>query len=128
MSWYDDFYAAVDAMDISAVERLCTPDTTVRFANHPPAQGRAEMRAALQHVWSSIAGLHHSITEVTEQGDRAVVEAIVDYTRPDGSVVSIPAATAIERRDGLIARQRIYIDTTPLQEGPAAAPLKKGSL
>lgn len=28
------------------------------------------------------------------------VEAVVDYTRMDGSVVWIPAATAIERRNG----------------------------
>ena len=104
-------------MDIDAVERLCTPDTTVRFANHPPAKGRDEMRAALEHVWSTIAGLHHNITEVTEQGDRAVVEAVVDYTRLDGTVVSIPTATALERRDGLIASQRVYIDTAPLAGG-----------
>ena len=114
MTWYEDFYAGVDAMDITVVERLCTPDTTVRFANHPPAEGREQVRAALEHVWSTIGGLRHNIKEVIEAGDRCVIEAVVDYTRLDGSVVSIPAATAIERRDGLIATQRIYIDMAPL--------------
>jgi ketosteroid isomerase-like protein len=114
MTWYEDFYAGVDAMDITVVERLCTPDTTVRFANHPPAEGREQVRAALEHVWTTIGGLRHNIKEVTEAGDRCVIEAVVDYTRLDGSVVSIPAATAIERRDGLIATQRIYIDMAPL--------------
>lgn len=114
MTWYDEFYAAVDAMDADAVTRQCTPDTTLRFANNPPAQGREQVRVALEQVWSMLGGLHHTITTVTEQGDRAVVEAMVDYTRLDGSVVSIPAATSIERRDGLVAGQRVYIDAAPL--------------
>jgi ketosteroid isomerase-like protein len=114
MTWYEEFYAAVDAMDAGAVTRQCTPDTTLRFANHPSAQGREQVRAALEQVWSTLGGLHHTITTVTEQGARAVVEAMVDYTRLDGSVVSIPAATAIERRDGLVAGQWVYVDVTPL--------------
>jgi limonene-1,2-epoxide hydrolase len=120
MTWYEDFYAGVDAMDITVVERLCTPDTTVRFANHPPAEGRDQVCAALEHRWSTIRGLHHNIKAVTEAGERCVIEAVVDYTRLDGSVVSIPAATAIERRDGLIATQRIYIDMAPLDAPPKA--------
>jgi ketosteroid isomerase-like protein len=115
MSWIEEFYAAIDAQDITVVERLCTRDTTVQFANHPPAEGANEVRAALEHVWSTIAGLHHNIERVTEDGDRTVVEAVVDYTRLDGTVVSIPSATAIERCDGRVASQRIYIDMTPLE-------------
>ena len=91
--------------------RQCTPDTTLRFANHPPAQGREQVRSALEQVWSTLGGLHHTITAVTEQGGRAVVEAVVDYIRLDGSVVSIPAATALG--------QRVYIDIAPLAGGTA---------
>src|ERR1700729_1439112 len=105
MTWYEDFYAGVDAMDTTVVERLCTPDTTVRFANHPPAEGREQVRAALEHVWSTISGLRHNIKGVTQTGDRWVNEAVIDLPRLDGSVGSIPAATAIERRDGLISTQ-----------------------
>jgi ketosteroid isomerase-like protein len=103
MTWIKEFYAAIDAQDITVVERLCTPDTTVQFANHPPAEGANEVRAALEHVWSTIAGLHHNIERVTEDGDR--------------TVVSIPSATAtaIERCVGRVASQRIYIDMTPLE-------------
>lgn len=130
MTWIEEFYAAIDAMDITVVERLCTPDTTVRFANHPPAEGRAQVRSALEHVWGTIAGLHHHITQVTQDGDRAVVEAVVDYTRLDGSVVSIPSATAIERVEGLVASQRIYIDMAPLEgrdtDSPALASAESG--
>ena len=114
MTWYEEFYAAVDAMDADGVTQQCTPDTTLRFANHPPAQGQEQVRAALEQLWGTLNGLHHTITAVTEQGDRAVLEAVVDYVRMDGSVVSIPVATAIERRDGQVAGQRVYIDAAPL--------------
>ena len=114
MTWYEDFYAGVDAMDPTIVDQFCSPDTTVRFANHPAAVGPEAVRESPEYLWSTIAGLRHQIIEVIEDGDRAVVEAVVEYTRHDQTVVSIPVATAIRRRDGLIVSQRIYIDMTPL--------------
>ncbi len=117
MTWYEEFYAGVDAMDPTVVDRLCTADTTVRFANHPPAEGRDAVRAALEHLWSTIAGLRHRFVSVVEQGDVTVVEAEVEYTRHDGSTVVIPIATALERRDGLVASQRVYADLAPLAGG-----------
>lgn len=116
MTWYEDFYAGVDAMDAARVARMCTADTTVTFANHPPAVGVKAVTAALQQLWSTLNGMQHRFVDVIEDGDRAVLEAIVDYTLPDGRTVSIPAATAILRRDGLIASQRVYIDLAPLFE------------
>jgi len=114
MTWYEEFYAHVDAMDTARMAQMCTVDTTVTFANHPPAVGIEEVTGALTRLWSNLAALHHRFVEVIEDGDRAVIEAIVDYTRLDGTTVSIPAATVVLRRDGLIASQRIYIDVAPL--------------
>jgi hypothetical protein len=39
---------------------------------------------------------------------------MVEYVRLDGRHVTLPAATAIVRRDGLVAAQRVYVDTHPL--------------
>lgn len=118
MTWYEEFYASVDAMDATRVAEMCTADTTVKFANHPPAVGVEEVTAALQRLWSTLKAMRHHLVDVIEDGDRAVVEAIVDYTLPDGRTVSIPAATAILRRDGLVASQRVYIDLAPLSVSP----------
>ena len=116
LSWYEEFYARVDAMDIDAMEELCTPDTVLRFANGPEARGRAAMREALGHAWAPLQGLRHEIVEVTESGDTAVVEAVVHYSLRDGGTVSVPSATAVQRRDGLVAAQRVYMDLAPLRE------------
>jgi hypothetical protein len=58
--------------------------------------------------------MSHSFVKVVEQGDSAYLEAVVTYTRLNGSTVQIPVSTAIDRRDGLIAAQRVYIDLAPL--------------
>lgn len=113
-SWYVEFYAGVDAMDASIFDRFCTEDTTLRMANHPLAEGRDAVREGLEHFWSTIAGMRHTFGQVLQVGDNAILEAVVEYTRLDGRIVSIPVATAIGRRGGRIASQRIYIDLAPL--------------
>ena len=113
-TWYEEFYGGLDAKDITVVDRLCTPDTTLRMANHDIDEGRDAVRAGAERFFTMIGGMRHRFVKVVEQGDSAYLEAIVDYTRLDGSQVSIPVSTAIDRRDGLIAAQRVYIDLAPL--------------
>ena len=130
MTWLEEFYARVDAMDIDAMERLCTPDTILRFANGPELHGRAAMREALGRAWAPLRGLRHEFTEVVESGDTAVLEAVVHYALRDGRTVSIPSATAVQRRDGLVAAQRIYMDLAPLTAAVSRAtevPAEAGS-
>lgn len=118
-TWYDEFYAGLDVKDITVVDRLCTPDTTFRMANHELLEGRDAVRAGTSHFFTMIDGMRHRFEKVVEDGDSAYLEAVVEYTRLDGSTVSIAVCTAIERRDGLIAAQRVYIDLAPLfGEGP----------
>jgi len=113
-TWYEEFYAGLDAMDVSTFDRFCTDDTTVTFANHPTDVGREAAKASISHFWSLIGGMRHTFTRFIEDGDAAVLEAICTYTRKDGTTVDIPVATAIDRKDGRIAAQRIYIDLQPL--------------
>jgi ketosteroid isomerase-like protein len=119
-TWYEKFYAALDGKDISVLDRLCTPDTRVQFANHEPCEGRMAVREVMLHFWSTIERMEHRFTNVFEVDDQALLEADVTYTRLDGSSVVIKAGTVIRRRDGLVADQRIYVDLTPLTEGASA--------
>jgi ketosteroid isomerase-like protein len=114
MTWYEEFYAAMDAKDIEAVGRMCTADTRVQFANHEPVAGREAVRDVMLQFWGTIERMQHRFTNVFEAGDQALLEADVTYTRLDGSSVVIKAGTVIRRRDGLVADQHIYVDLTPL--------------
>ena len=113
-AWYEDFYATVDAMDAAGLAARCTEETVMRMANHDAVVGRDAVIGGLSAFWSTIAAMRHEFVCVLEDGDTAAIEAIVHYTRRDGSLVSIPAATIIRRERGLVAEQRIYIDLAPL--------------
>ena len=117
MTWIQELYAGIDARDLGVLDRCCTADTVVRMANHPPAEGREAVREALERFWATIRGLDHELVAVVgdPDGDRVVVEAVVTCTLRDGRAVRVPAATVIERRDGLVTAQRIYADLAPLE-------------
>ena len=117
-TWYEEFYAGLDQLDLTFIDRHCTPDMTLQFANNPMDVGRDAVRAGLEHFFSLIGGMRHTFVKVAEVGDHSVLESVVQYTRLDGSTVDIPVATGVDRRDGLIAAQRIYIDLAPLFNPP----------
>ena len=117
-TWYEEFYAGIDRLDLTVLDRLCTADMTLQFANNPMDVGRDAVRAGLGHFFSLIGGMRHSLVKRLEVGNHSVLESVVQYTRLDGSTVDLPVATGVDRRDGLIAAQRIYIDLTPLFNPP----------
>lgn len=112
--WVEAHYGDVDALDAEKVAAWFTDDGTVVFANHPPAVGRSAIKAAVGGFMSSIRGMKHDFRNVWEVGATAMFEANVTYTRQDGTVVVIPAATVLERRGDKIASCRIYVDHAPL--------------
>ena len=63
---------------------------------------------------SSVAGVHHEILDVYSDGDVAVVEFAVHYTRLDGKSVTLPCCNVFRIRDGLISAYRSYMDATPV--------------
>ena len=113
-TWYERFFRSLDAKDIEAAKSQMTADTSLRIANRPEVRGREEVVEATLHFWQMIGSMTHSFESVVESGDLTMLESSVEYERLDGSRVTLPAATAIVRRDGLVAAQRVYVDTHPL--------------
>jgi len=116
VKWIYDYYRAVDAMDMERTLAQHTDDTTLTFANHPTVHGKEGYKAAIGYLWGSIKGLSHSMTGAwaLHDGKVGVAEAIVQYTRPDDSLVAIKFCTVLRRRGDKIADIRIYGDASPL--------------
>lgn len=114
-AWVREFYAAVDTADADRHMEKLTDDVTMTFGNHPPIVGHDAVRAGIEGFFGTIAGLKHRFRNVWEQGNEAIVEADVDYTRKDGKVVTIPALTVLRRRGNLIDTIRVYVDHEPLR-------------
>lgn len=120
--WLQAKYSAVDAMDALQYGSFLAEDATLQFANTPAVQGRSIILAGLQRFWSGIRGLDHDFINILGTDASLAAEALIDYTRKDGRVVSLPCVTVIERNDdGLATSVRIFIDTAPIFEHSASA-------
>lgn len=107
-------FADVDSMDAARFARNLTDDISFRFANAPAVEGRHAVEAAVAQFFTTIKALSHEITALHQDGDTAIAEIRVTYTRHDGGVVTVDGANVFEMRDGHAAAYRIYIDLTPV--------------
>ncbi len=120
MEWWRRFFLAVDRKDISDLGDWFSTDLELQFGNWPRVMGKDAALVVLEQFFGSIDGLSHQLIGAVSQEARIVVESIVTYRRLDGSSVSLPAATLLERDGERIKHLRIYVDQSPLF-APAAA-------
>ena len=109
-------FAAIDARDAHAFASFLCPDVEFIFANAPPLRGPELARAAVAGFFSSLAGLHHEVTENWQSGDNLIMRGQVTYTRHDDSQLCVPFANFFKLRDGLIGEYRIFGDFSALAD------------
>lgn len=121
--WVHRYYDDVDNMRLEDYLAWHTPDVTVQFANNPQAQGLEQVGGAIGHFWQLIGGLKHNIVNVWDTDDgTSIVEALIDYTRQDGLVVTTPCVTLLHRVEAGVDSVRIFIDLAPVfAPAPAGA-------
>jgi ketosteroid isomerase-like protein len=107
-------FAAFDARDLAALETFVTEDVRLRLGNSPESRGRSAFVDAVNAFHESVAGVHHEILDVYREGDVAIAEFDVRYTRLDERSVTLPCCNVFRIRDGLIAEYRSYMDATPV--------------
>ncbi|MCU1466948.1 MAG: hypothetical protein JWM72_2876 [Actinomycetia bacterium] len=107
-------FATFDAQDVATLAEFMTADVQLRLGNADMIQGKTAFVDAVNAFLGSIAGVRHEILTVYEDGDAAMVEFDVHYTRHDGGVVTLPCCNVFRLRDELIAEYRSYIDATPV--------------
>jgi ketosteroid isomerase-like protein len=107
-------FAAFDASDVAALATFVTDDVRLRLGNSPESRGRSAFIEAVNAFHRSVAGVHHEILSVYSDGNVAIVEFDVHYTRHDGRSVTLPCCNVFRIRDGLIAEYRSYMDATPV--------------
>jgi ketosteroid isomerase-like protein len=107
-------FATFDAKDVSTLSAFMTDDVALRLGNAEMIKGKTGFVDAVNAFLGSIAGVRHEILTVYSDGDAAIVEFDVHYTRRDGEIVTLPCCNVFRLRDGLIAEYRSYIDATPV--------------
>jgi ketosteroid isomerase-like protein len=107
-------FATFDAQDVSTLAGFMTDDVQLRLGNAEVTKGKAAFVDAVNGFLGSVAAVRHEILTVYRDGDAAIVEFDVHYTRLDGNVVTLPCCNVFRLRDGLIAEYRSYMDATPV--------------
>lgn len=114
--WIYEYFEAADSLDLERLLSQHTDDVRLTFANYPTATGKEKFSESIGGLWSRIKGMSHSMTGAWSlDGDEVgIAEAIVTYTRKDGSLFTIKACTVLRRRDGKVADIRIHADLNGL--------------
>jgi ketosteroid isomerase-like protein len=107
-------FGTFDAQDVSSLAEFMTDDVELRLGNADAIKGKTAFVDAVNAFLGSVAGVRHDILTVYRDGDAAIVEFNVQYTRHDGRVVTLPCCNVFRLRDGLIAEYRSYIDANPV--------------
>ena len=105
------------ALDSGEVDRYVahfTEDARFRFGNSPPVYGRDEIRAGAQSALDLVTAIRHSIVGVWRQGDVVIAEFSIDFTRPDGDVVTLPCASIMRFEGELVRDYRVNMDLGPV--------------
>ena len=109
-----EVFASFDAQDVPTLAAFMTDDVQLRLGNAPLVQGKGAFIEAVNSFLDSVAGVHHEILRVYTDGEVAVVEFDVHYTRHDGRSVVLPCCNVFRMRDGLISEYRSYMDAAPV--------------
>ena len=112
--WAKHYYAVVDSMDVEKFAPLHTEDVRLRFGNAETVVGRDAVVRGIADFWGGIKGLRHNFVQTWDEGDVEIVEALIDYTRHDGKVVTLPCTTILRKRGDLVQDLRIYMDISPV--------------
>ena len=113
-AWWNELFAAIDARDTPAFLGFLTEDAEFRFGSAPSSYGHAAIGAGVDGFFGMIGGCRHRALRTWEDGNSAVCQGEVTYTRLDGSNVTLPFVNVFEFRGDKVSRYLIYNDLGPL--------------
>jgi ketosteroid isomerase-like protein len=108
-------FLAGESMHVENFVKFYSDECWYQFANFPVAHSPQEIVDASQAFLSKVAKVLHHITNLWEVEPGVLVcEMMVDYTRHDGKVFSLPCCDTIRIEDGKVKELRIYMDINPV--------------
>ncbi len=105
------FWSAVESRDLDTISACFTEDATYANVPHPPARGRAQIRAMFAPIVSRATRIAWQIRSFAVSGDIALAER-VDRFWIDGRIYQIECTGVyrVDQATGLVAEVRDYVD------------------
>jgi hypothetical protein len=114
--WVTEIHEALDEKNLDAFVAHLTPGASIRYGNGDLVAGRVAIRDAFAAFFERLGGTSHAISSQSKTDDTIVVEAMITFTRLDGSTITIPAAMVwrVAESERLAAEGRFYLDVSPV--------------
>ncbi|MFG1608020.1 nuclear transport factor 2 family protein [Actinoplanes sp. NPDC049265] len=107
-------FDGIDTLDPDNFVRHLTEDVVFQFGNNDPVVGREAVAEGVRAFYTTIAGMRHDVRNVYVDGDVAIAQVDILYTRHDGKAVTVPNADILTFDGDKVRDWRIYIDLTPV--------------
>lgn len=113
--WLRALFDHIDAKDANGWLEYLSQDARFCFGNAPPVEGEVAIRDGVKAFFSRLLAVKHDIAEIWTPPGAVICRGEVTYTRPDGSILTVPFANVFKLDDeGLIRDYLIYADTSRL--------------
>ncbi|MBD2102827.1 nuclear transport factor 2 family protein [Leptolyngbya sp. FACHB-261] len=114
--WVQHYFKTVDTLNPDAIVAYFSDDGKFRFSNQPPVVGKQAIRDSLAQFFATIQTMHHENMGLWlgEDGNSAVYEVDVTYTRKNGTQVTLPCASILRSRNDQIYDFRMNMDISPV--------------
>ena len=116
-AWIAEYFAMADRLDPAELVTWYADDASFRFANQPPAEGKAAIAAALGKFYGLIASMRHEKTGCWVDAESGAWEAVAHFVTKDGREVALPAVSTLRLRGGLVHDFRFVMDAGPIMQG-----------
>ncbi|KLN61924.1 hypothetical protein WH96_04530 [Kiloniella spongiae] len=107
-------YNAVDGKNTSDLGEFLADDLRFQLGNFDEVRGKDAVLETNEAFFQIIDRMTHRIDGTWAQGDDIICKGEVHYKRLDQSELSLPFATVLRMKSGLIQDYQIYVDVTPL--------------
>ncbi len=107
-------YKAVDDKSTSKLGAFLADDLRFQLGNFDTVHGKDAVLAANENFFQIIDSMSHRIDSIWAQADDIICRGEVHYKRLDQSELSLPFATILKMKSGLIQDYQVYVDVTPL--------------
>ena len=109
-----ELYGIVDEKNADKLGRLLANDVTFKLGNHSAIKGKVSVMKANAEFFETVDAMAHSIDGIWCHDDDVICNGVVQYTRFNGSKLSIPFSTFLTLEKDLIKTYQVYVDVSTL--------------
>ena len=110
----NNLYRDFDRLKPSEFVRHFADDATFAYGNGPVLRGPAQIEEMMNTLLSQIRSISHEVEDVVTDGSKYASQVRATFTRHNGTALTLPGCSIIERQVRGIVDYRVYIDSSEL--------------